>query len=189
MANEDKKEKWRNQTFLDTARTNGQIAGEYYRLVIFIKENYNLRYEQIQNPVLHIISHSVELFYKELLEKAVNCGIVNLKKNDFLHSHDLDNLCEKVIEVFKKLSKNSDQQEEVILSKDMPLIHKKLSNLLKTDTTKYRYVNRLDKEGNIKQMSPNETIESPNMIDVYDLYEDCISSTIWAECIISDYYS
>lgn len=189
MVKENKKEKWRNQTLLDSARTNGQIAGEYYRLVIFIKENFKQRYELIQNPLLHLISHSIELFYKELLEMAVNCGILDLNKKDFVHCHDLDYLCDNVIKVFKELSKNGEQEEKDILSNDLPIIHNKLSELLKTDTTKYRYLNRLDKDGNIKQISSNETIESPNMIDVYDLYKDCISSTIWAESIISDYYS
>lgn len=184
-----KKEKWKNQTFLDFARTNGQIAGEYFRLVMFVKDNFKQRYELIQNPILHLISHSIELFYKELLEEAVNCGLVDLNKKDFVHCHDLDYLCDNVIMVFKELSKNGDQQEEYILSQDMLLIHKRLSNLLKTDTTKYRYINHLDKDGNIKQISLNETTDSPNMKDVYDLYEDCISSTIWAESIISDYYS
>lgn len=66
MSGEERAEHWRNQTLIN--RTNNEnIIGEYRTLIEFIMRNYTERIETIQNPLLHLISHCMELQYKHLI--------------------------------------------------------------------------------------------------------------------------
>ena len=72
----DKHNYWKNQTIVNRVDSDTAIAGEYYLLAKFVITNYPDRMETIQMPLLHIISHCIELSFKAIIIYAIDVGYV-----------------------------------------------------------------------------------------------------------------
>lgn len=183
MNRSDKIERWRNQTLVNRTKDDFSIAREYYTLVNFIIENYNQRMETIQNPLLHLISHCMELKYKDVLLFAIQRSYIKEDLENTRKGHNMQRLCEIFISLCEKVSQEpscTDEDKDLIANQIIPN-HKKLVSILKSDTTTYRYSARYNGKGDIggKGNPFVNDEESPNIQDVYSLLEDCYSSTTY----------
>lgn len=182
MNKSDKIERWRNQTLVNRTKDDFSIATEYYTLVNFIIENYKQRMETIQNPLLHLISHCMELKYKDVLLFAIQKSYIKEDLEKIRKGHNLQRLCEIFISLCEKVSHEpscADDDKDLIANRIIPN-HQKLASILKSDTTTYRYSAKYDRKGDIKGKG-NPFVndeESPNIQDAYSLFNDCyLSST------------
>lgn len=175
----DKVEHWRNQTLVNRTRSNAMIATEYYTLIKYLVENYKERMETIQNPLLYLFSHCMELTYKEINLYALNHSYINGNIEKTIHGHDLRKLSSMFVKLCRKLSQENccSDEDKKIIDKIIPN-HIKLCETLATTTTTYRYIAKYDNNGNIKGKSvpfQNDN-ESPNIQELYPLFESCYFS-------------
>lgn len=175
-----KKELWRNQTLVNRTWSDSMIATEYYTLIKFTVFNYKERMETIQNPLLHLFSHCMELIYKEVCLMGIQCSYIKGDIEKIRKGHDL----KKLSIIFKKICIKI-TKERYCSKKDRNLLknrvipnHMKLCKVLATETTTYRYFAKYDKIGKIKGKSVPFTKdeESPNIMELFPLFDDCYSS-------------
>lgn len=187
MSGCEREEHWRNQTLVNRTNSNSDIKRQYYALVIFIKDAINEskeRFEPYQNPLLHLVSHCMELSYKSLIKSAIDNKIINLEYTKICHEHSLEKLLATVADVVKKLEK---EIPECDIQKPLKN-HSRLASILKTNVTTYRYANIVNKKGEYKGKGHpfEDDYESPNMLDVFSLFEYCVSSITDFECSIEN---
>ena len=183
-------ELWRNQTLVNRVKDNTTIAVEYYTLINFIVKEYKNRMETIQNPLLHLISHCLELSYKELIEDAISVGYIKVNDEQLIHSHKLLSLLPIVLEIFQKLaSEQSCSDADIILfTKTFVNSNEKLVSLLKTNTITYRYAFSRSRDKNKDKHFTSDLFESdkdsPNILEVYDLFDTCYDSLAYSSYIL-----
>lgn len=175
-----KLEYWRNQTLVNRVCSDAIIATEYYVLIKYIVENYSQRMETIQCPLLHLISHCMELSYKEVNIFALQNSYINGNLEQTRKGHDLQKLAEIFIKICDKIALEencSNDDIELLKNKIIPN-HTKLCTLLSADTTLYRYYAKYDRHGNmLGKSSPfKNDDESPNLQELFPLFEMCYSS-------------
>ena len=190
MNKSDKIERWRNQTLVNRTKDDFSIATEYYTLINFIIENCKQRMETIQNPLLHLISHCMELKYKDVLLFAIQKSYIKEDLEKTRKRHDMQRLCEIFISLCEKVSQEpscTDDDKDLITNRIIPN-HQKLVSILKSDTTTYRYSAKYNRKGDIVDKG-NPFVndeESPNIQDVYSLFKDCYSSSTYLLYILRD---
>lgn len=183
-------ELWRNQTLVNRVKDNSTIAVEYYTLIKYVIEKYDGRMEAIQNPLLHLISHCIELSYKEIIEYAVNCGYIKYDLSKLLHSHKLSDLLPLILEIFQKLgSENScPDTDKGLFTKTFVDSHNRLTEILKADVITYRYAYSLSRNKNkdvtFTANSFKSDMDSPNIIEVSELFDICYDSLSYASYIL-----
>lgn len=174
---ENKLEYWRNQTLVNRTSTNTTVAVEYYTLAKFIMNNYKDRMETIQNPLLHIISHCLELALKEVIIFAINNNYIDKQRNTIIHEHNLEKLVEILLSIFHKISIENccSLEDKNLFSNKIPTKFNRIVDILKTETTTYRYAEKLDKQG--KTIGKGHPFmndgESANILELKNLFEDC----------------
>lgn len=174
-------ENWRNQTLVNRVNNDATLATEYYVMVKYVVENYKLRFETIQNPLLHLMSHCLEIRYKETLQYAADYYLddATLKKGirAIIHKHDLPKLCTRFVDVCNCLQNEiciSDEGKNLLKNTIIPE-NQRIASILKSDTTAYRYTKKISRKGDVKGRGcPILTDdESPNIQEVYPLFENC----------------
>jgi hypothetical protein len=184
----NKKERWRNQTLVNRVSSNNVIAIEYYTLASFVVDKYECRMETIQNPLLHIISHCLELRIKSIIEFSIDKKYISENKEKIIHEHDLKKLATYLKKIYIKISKeaNCSAEDKAYFEKDFPSCIDTIKEMLKVDTTTYRYAHKVSKEGMIAKSghSFKEDGESPNILDVYPLFKDCYNQITYAEYVL-----
>ena len=188
----EKKEIWRNQTLVNRDHCDSQILVEYYSLINFIKENYkDGRFEVIQCPCLHLISHSIELFYKMVLERACDYHIIALKKESFIHCHDICDLKDYVLKIFDFLSNepSCSSIDQSYFKTDFVSFHNSLCNCLQSSVATYRYAFNRNRKGEVLQHAIpfQKDVDSPNMLEVFDLFEKCYTSLSYTDFVLDSY--
>lgn len=98
MSGKERMEFSRKQTLINRTKDDIHIMAEYNQLISFIFENYKGRFECIQNPFLHLVSHYLELSYKMMISLALDKQIISVN-NDYLHKHDLEELLKTTISI------------------------------------------------------------------------------------------
>ena len=182
----NKWELWRNQTLVNRVKDNSTIAVEYYTLINFIVKEYKNRMEIIQNPLLHLISHCIELSYKELIEFVNSVGYIKGNNDQLLHSHKLSTLLPIVIEVFQKLAFEQlcPDSDRGIFTGRFVDSNQKLVNMLKTNTITYRYAFSRSKDIQLTANLFQSDKDSPNILEVYDLFDTCYNSLAYSLFIL-----
>jgi len=181
---------WRNQTLVNRVKDNSTIAVEYYTLIRFIVNEYKGRMETIQNPLLHLISHCVELSYKELIDYAISVGYIKADDEQILHSHKLLSLIPKVFEIFQKLAseQSCSDTDRILFTKTFVNSNEKLVSLLKANTITYRYAFSRSRNKNKDKQFTSDLFESdkdsPNILEVYDLFDTCYNSLAYSSYMI-----
>ena len=174
-------ENWRNQTLVNRVNNDATLATEYYIMVKYVVENYKQRFETIQNPLLHLMSHCLEILYKETLQYAADYYLddATLKKGirAIIHKHDLPKLCTRFVEVCNCLQNETCISDEVKNHLRNTIIpeNQRITSILKTDTTAYRYTKKISRKGDVKGRGCPILAddESPNIQEVYPLFENC----------------
>lgn len=183
-----KHEYWRNQTLVNRVSTDEDIAREYYTLAMYLFKEYNERMECIQTPLLHIVSHCMELSIKSVLEYACRYQYIELDFSKVIHSHSINGLISHVIDVFDKISKEQSCSKEDLdlFTKTFPILFRELGVTLQTDVTSYRYVCKIDRSGNkIGKSTPfiNDN-DSPNIIVLSRVFSECYSALLYTSYIL-----
>lgn len=178
-----RKEDWRNQTLVNRVNADFSIATEYYNLVQFVVESYSQRFEVIQNPLLYLISHCIELRYKDTLLFATdNYPNCTFTKESFIHSHNLSDLCARFVNLCSIMQNDADVSDEdkSLITQTIIPNNQKLVGILQANTTTYRYSKDLNRKGVVKgNGSPFSTDEvSPNIKETFPLFKDCNLSIV-----------
>lgn len=157
--------------------SNEDIAIEYYTLAKYIFTEFNGRMECIQTPLLHIMSHCIELSIKSVLEYVCQHQYITLNFNKVVHSHSFKQLIPCIIEVFDKISKEKfcSKDDEDLFANTFPSLIKQVGDTLQTDVTTYRYAYNLDKRGRAvcKSVPFINDNDSPNILVLSELFENC----------------
>lgn len=174
-------ELWRNQTLVNRAWCDSIIATEYYTLIKYIVSNYKERMETIQCPLLHLICHCIELKYKEVNLFALQHSYVSGDMEKTRKGHNLQILSSMFADVCNEiLNENScsTDDKDWVVNRILPN-HIKLCLILAASTTTYRYFAEYDKNGNIKNKNIPfvNDVESPNIQELFPVFEDCYHST------------
>ncbi len=179
-------ELWRNQTLVNRVKDNSTIAVEYYTLIKFIANEYKGRMETIQNPLLHLISHCIELSYKEMINTAIKAGYIMAKNTQFLHSHKLSDLQPMVMEVYRKLAseQSCSESDRFLFTNTFVVLHNRLIKIIKADTITYRYAYSLGKNIQYTANSFSSDIDSPNIIEVFNLFDNCYDAVVYASFLM-----
>ena len=188
-----KVERWRNQTLVNRVNNDFAIATEYYTLVDCIVESFNKanqRFEIIQNPLLHLMSHCIELRYKYVLLFAAEhyCKNNNITVKSIVHTHNLFKLYSEFAAICQQLQTElgvSDDDKDLIKSTILPK-NQQLVSILQSNTTSYRYAKRRNKSGKVVGAgSPiNSDKDSPNIMDLYPLFEECNTNIVYVLTIL-----
>lgn len=184
-----KLDNWRNQTLVNRTNNDADIATEYYTMVNYVVENYNQRLETIQNPLLHLMSHCLEIRYKDtLLFAADNYLNDTTLKETIIHEHNLQLLCAKFVELCNCLLNDSciaDEDKDSIRQTIIPN-NIKVTFILKSNVTAYRYSKDISRKGIVTGSGcPIATDEeSPNIQEVYPLFKDCNLSITYVEHLL-----
>lgn len=188
-----KLEYWRNQTLVNRVCSDAIIATEYYVLIKYIVENYSQRMETIQCPLLHLISHCMELSYKEVNTFALQNSYINGNLEQTRKGHDLQKLSEIFIKICDKivLEESCSIEDRALLTDKVIRNHTRLCSILAADTTLYRYYAKYDRNGNmLGESSPfKNDDESPNIQKLFPLFEDCYSSACYIHDKLMNLYS
>ena len=181
-------ELWRNQTLVNRVGSDSMIATEYYTLVKYIVENYNERMETIQCPLLHLICHCMELKYKEVNLHALQHSYIIGDIESTRKGHDLQKLSSIFTDICKKIINEdncSDDDKDLLENRVIPN-HIDLCNMLDASTTTYRYFAKYDKNGNMtnKSISFVNDEDSPNIQELFPLFDDCYSSASYVSYIL-----
>lgn len=186
----NKWELWRNQTLVNRVKDNSTIAVEYYTLIKFIVKDFDGRMETIQNPLLHLISHCIELSYKELIENAVNCGYLKCNISQVIHSHKLSALLSLVLDIFQKFGSevSCSESDKELFTNTFIDCHNRLIDILKTDVITYRYAYSIsgNKKKDVKFTASafDSDMDSPNIIEVSKLFDTCYDSLAYSTYIL-----
>ena len=184
----NKYEYWKNQTLVNRTFTNNAVAVEYFTLAEFIMNNYKARMETIQNPLLHIISHCLELILKDIITFAIENNYISERRNTIIHVHNIEKLIELLLHIFKKISVENccSIEDKEYFSNIFPIKCKRLVDILKTETTTYRYAEKIDQHGNaIGKGHPFEHDgESANILELKTLFKDCYDAICYTSFII-----
>lgn len=181
-------ELWRNQTLVNRVWSDSVIATEYYTLIRFIVESYKERMETIQCPLLHLICHCIELKYKEINLFALQHSYISGDVEKTRKGHDLQKLSSMFTDVCKNIINEescSNEDKDILKNKVIPN-HLKLCNILAASTTTYRYFAEYDRNGNMKNKSISfvNDEESPNIQELFPIFEVCYSSIIYISSIL-----
>ena len=181
-------ELWRNQTLVNRVGSDSMIATEYYTLIKYVVENYKERMETIQCPLLHLICHCIELKYKEVDLFALQHSYVSGDVEKTRKGHDLQKLSSMFIDVCKKITNEnscSNEDKDLFVNRVIPN-HIKLCDILAGSTTTYRYFAKYDKNGNMmkKSISFVNDEDSPNIQELFPLFDDCYSSASYVSYIL-----
>lgn len=183
----NKFEYWRNQTLVNRTSTNNIVAIEYFTLAKFVMDNYKDRMEIIQNPLLHIISHCLELSIKEVIIFAINNNYIKCCKK-IIHEHNLEKLVEILLLIFHNISIENccSLEDKEIFSNKLPAKFNRIVDILKTETTTYRYAEKLDKQGKIigRGHPFKDDGESANILELKNLFEDCYSAICYTSYVL-----
>lgn len=159
--------KWNYIAYIGHASSNLNYWGQYDELIKFIFEKFPIekqRIETIAFPLLHLISHSLELGYKENIEYLQKYTKRRRPKwfktwSQLFRNHRLLNLHKELKFQFDKLCKQFGVDENTI--KEFDSYYKEATDLvqkLKTETETYRYAYKLDFHGRkIKRVIKHET--------------------------------
>lgn len=189
MSDISKIEHWRLQTLTNRISSNEDIAREYFTLANFIIDNYGERMETIQAPLLHIISHCMELACKSVIIDAINASIMDKSITEYIiHEHELQKFIPYIENILTSVMKQINVEDRTHFTKFQQNIQK-LVNILQTNTTGYRYSHKLDRKGNrIEKSLPfKDDYESPNISEVKILFNDCYVALSYISFIISTY--
>lgn len=148
------------------------------------------RMETIQAPLLHIISHCMELACKSVINDAIGAAIIKASvEKTIIHDHTLLNFLAHIKKILKSVTKQMNKEEKVYFTNFQQSIQR-LFGILQTNTTSYRYSHSIDKEGNCKDKSLpfNEDSDSPNIGEVKILFNDCHMALSAISSIISTLY-
>lgn len=171
---------WRNQTLVNRVNSDNDIAREYYTLASYLFKHYEERMETIQTPLLHIVSHCIELSIKSVLESACRNGYIVIDTESFIHSHSLIDLSSFIYQIFNKIANDPScpSEDKQLFSSDFPLAFQRLNDILQTDVPSYRYANKIDRKGNIKGKALPflEDKDSPNILELSNIFDTCYSS-------------
>ena len=182
-----KAEKWRLQTLVNRIGTNEDIAREYFTIANYIVDNYPERMETIQAPLLHIMSHCLELALKSVIKDAIDVGVLKVKWESIVHSHSLNTLSTQALSLYRKMGKLCGEDDKIYFSKTFPTQLKNICEILQTNTSSYRYSHKIDKQGNLegKSLPFVEDKESPNIGEITPLFNDCYCALSYTSHIIS----
>lgn len=170
---------WSRNVKIGNTDTNINYWGQYDRLISFIfksfPENSN-RFEKIAIPLLHLISHSLELGYKEnieYLQKYSKCSKPRQYKNwsKLFKDHRLINLHKEFKNQFVYLCEQLKIDKEIFSEFNTYCESANvLVDKLNTETETYRYAYKLNIHGKkIKRIIKHETII--DLIEVAELFE------------------
>lgn len=190
MNNIAKIEHWRLQTLTNRISSNEDIAREYYTLANFVIDNYKERMETIQAPLLHIISHCMELACKSVITDAIDASIIKASVAEtIVHNHTLRNFLPHIKKIIKSVTKQISNEERMHFT-DIQQSLQRLFEILQTNTASYRYSHSIDADGNIKHKSLpfNEDYESPNIGEVKILFNESYMALSAISCIITTLY-
>lgn len=184
----NKYEYWRNQTLVNRTSSNNDIACEYYILAMFVIDNYKDRMETIQNPLLHIISHCLELKFKDIIIFALKNNYIEGDLDKVVHDHSFYELLPYILKIFHNISNEQccSPDDKKYFTTLFPANIAKIVNILRTDTTTYRYAEKLDKKGNFNGSGHPFVIdgESANIINLKILFEDCYYAISYTSYIL-----
>ena len=180
-------EKWRLQTLVNRIGTNDDIAREYFTLANYIVDNYPERMETIQAPLLHIMSHCLELALKSVIKDAIDVGVLKVKWGSIVHSHSFNTLSRQTLKIYRKMCNFCEEDDKIYFSTTFPTQLKNICEILQTNTSSYRYSHKIDEHGNIegKSLPFVEDQESPNIGEVTPLFNDCYCALCFTSHIIS----
>jgi hypothetical protein len=144
------------------ANNNISIWGQYDRMVEFVFKTFsatNRRFDEIAVPLLHTISHGIELALKENIEFfAEYHEVKHLTKfesqTDLMKSHNLEDLAEEFkiayFRLHKKLGLGIEDTKE-FNKYFLPLLE--LIEILERTSETYRYATKIGKNGEFLKMS------------------------------------
>lgn len=183
-----KYEQWHNQTLVNRVNSNEEIAREYYTLATFLFKKYDERMECIQTPLLHIVSHCMELSIKSVLEFACQYKYIELDFNDIVHSHSLKDLINYVLDVMNKISQESScsPEDKDLFSNIFPVLLNQLENILQTEVASYRYAYKINRRGQAVEKSTPfiEDNDSPNIIILSKVFNECYSALSYTSYVL-----
>lgn len=192
MIKNNRIEYWRNQTLINRIESDDDIAREYFALIEFVINNYSERMETIQAPLLHLISHCLELKTKAIVQTAVNNGYVEECHYQVVaHSHKLQDLVAEVSVVLSKMTKDHHySSEDTDMIKSLPEIFQGLSKVLCVEASSYRYAYSLNKKQCANTKSPpfTEDNESPNIKTLWPLFKESYYASLYTIMLL-DYLS
>ncbi len=188
-------EKSRNQAYIGWASSNQAIWGQYERMVEFIFAEYdktNRRYDEIALPLLHTISHCIELAMKEniIFFNTYSGSSQTFKFENFtslMKSHDLDLLSTEFqaayYRVQKKLSVND--EEKIQFNTYFAKLEELLA-LLDRSAETFRYAHKLNKDGSLVKPSIDQN-KKIDFQEIKKLYEGVKTLFIGAPNSIGHY--
>ena len=183
-----KYEQWRNQTLVNRVNSNEEIAREYYTLATFLFKKYDERMECIQTPLLHIVSHCMELSIKSILEFACQYKYIELDFNDIVPSHFLNDLINYVLDVMDKISRESScsPEDKDLFNNIFPTALNQLGDILQAEVASYRYAYKINGRGQVvKKSTPFvEDNDSPNIMILSKVFEDCYSALSYTSYVL-----
>jgi len=130
----------------------------------------------------------MELKYKEVNLHALQHSYISGDVEKTRKGHDLQKLSSMFIDVCQKIMNEdscSDEDKDLFVNKVITN-HIKLCETLAASTTTYRYFAEYDKNGNVKNKSipfVNDK-ESPNIQELFPIFEECYSSIIYVSSIL-----
>lgn len=191
MSGGERFEHWRNQTLVNRVNTDSDLLIEYHSLIVFIEKEYKERFECIQSPLLHLISHCIELLYKCVIKQGIDQRFIEVDYSKICHTHSLAKLLPYILKIFKYMAKNYPPGYEKYFKTDFVKSHNDIVKSLKSNVTTYRYALRQDNKGEINGMGHPfvEDYESPNMIDLFKLFHTCYDSLSYTSYIFHNFYS
>lgn len=188
-------EKNRNLSYVGWASSNQAIWVQYERMVEFIFQEYDKtsrRYDEIALPLLHTISHGIELAMKEniIFFNTYSGSSSTTKFENFttlMKSHDLDLLAAEFKASYYRMHKKL--KVEDIEKKQFNEYFAKLGSFLKIldrSAETFRYAHKLDKEGKLVKPSikRNKTVD---FLQIKELYKDVKSLFIGAPNSVGNY--
>lgn len=205
--NNNKTDRWHNETLIGTKSTNLHYWGQYNTLIKFVLDDYQHRKETIAAPLLHLISHSLELGYKEnigyFVEKLKDYhSIITLElPNRIYHKHSLKKLHEVFEKHIRKINHTLNVKPNLVNEfESLNSRTKQLLRILKVETPTYRYAEEIDRAGNktgnkvvkdIEKDDGNGNVEkkaySINIIDIIDLYNDAMTMLTHTADVLGEY--
>jgi hypothetical protein len=196
----DKVTRWNYTAQIGFANSNVNYWGQYDELIKFIYEAFpkeNSRFETIAIPLLHLISHSLELGCKEnidfLLKYSETKETVEFKKNEsYIHNHNLLRLLKEYYGQFGVICRRLDIKDEKI-EVDFKMYYSKavqLIEILNTTTETYRYAYKINNNGaKIKNIIHfNKTVD---LFEIKELFFDVSTLLLYTSNVLSywtDYY-
>lgn len=189
------KEKDRFVTYIGQTYDNVQIWGQYERMVDFFFEEYSKtkrRFDEIAQPFLFTIAHSIELALKEnikFFEQYVTSKQLTKFENwtHLLKSHDLVSLSTEFKIFFFRFHKQvkASKEDKDEFNKYFKILEM-LNKILERNAETYRYSEKLDNEG--KTVKPSITSNKKiNILDVKSMFDDLKNLFIGAPNVMGIY--